>query len=180
MTAGVGLGVRGGKVFIVTEGSEYVWKLNVEEGNGIVEVRLKWGYGYSCHHFGTRSRPYNKQTDAKPKTDLFVDRRLADVLTKRSSAFAHSVPGAGPTLVSGALLEIQRFRQEVGSFFTKLHVQKAVIYELTSWRVEYSQLTLSPATSMPSLTNSMKQSLLRDSKDQRWISVLPIYINTSH
>lgn len=47
------------------------------------------GYGYSCHHFGTRSRPYNKQTDAKPKTDLFVNRRLADVLTKRSSAFAH-------------------------------------------------------------------------------------------
>ena len=43
-----------------------------------------WFYGYSCHHFGsTRSRPDNKQTDAKPKSDLFVDTpyRLAEVLT---------------------------------------------------------------------------------------------------
>lgn len=59
---------------------------------GIEEVRLKWVWAgatdNSCHHFGsTRSRPDNKQTDAKPKTDLFVDSRLADVLTKRSSAF---------------------------------------------------------------------------------------------
>lgn len=56
----------------------------------------KWGYGCSCHHFGTRSRPYNKQTDAKPKADLFVDPRLIDVLTKRSSAFAPSVQAQGP------------------------------------------------------------------------------------
>lgn len=69
------------------------------------QMGVGWGYGYSCHHFGsTRSRPYNKQTDAKPKTDLFVDSRLADVLvlTKRSSAFALG-PYASTWLVSGAL-----------------------------------------------------------------------------
>lgn len=78
--------------FIVAEGSEIVWMLNVERylrnRRSSTQMGVGWGYGYSCHHFGsTRSRPDNKQTDAKPKTDLFVDSRLADVLTKRSSAF---------------------------------------------------------------------------------------------